>query len=152
MFQFQTGAIKSDRETERAVRGDEFQFQTGAIKREVIVNLVFNLGMFQFQTGAIKRARCCSLRAGLSNCFNSKLVRLKDDEILILINDEIGFNSKLVRLKAWDGHALRRGGLCFNSKLVRLKGMQPRSHTRTRDMFQFQTGAIKSELNRVTMR
>ncbi len=54
--------------------------------------------------------------------FNSKLVRLKEDEAKLDSLKVIGFNSKLVRLKGKTGRRKGFSGLCFNSKLVRLKG------------------------------
>ena len=82
--------------------------------------------MFQFQTGAIKSASAMpQSMAGKS--FNSKLVRLKDkhpNAIFIII-------------------------VCFNSKLVRLK-VSIYLFGGYEHVFQFQTGAIKSQRYQAT--
>ena len=55
-FQFQTGAIKSQYETNlRKSRYYVFQFQTGAIKSGTGDSGLLMSREFQFQTGAIKR-------------------------------------------------------------------------------------------------
>ena len=62
----------------------------------------------------------------------------------ILLNTS--FNSKLVRLKAkMDTSELYRSK-SFNSKLVRLKDEKGFSYAEVPALFQFQTGAIKSEI------
>ena len=53
LFQFQTGSIKSTKETSNVYKTKRFQFQTGSIKRDMLASLA-NAGMFQFQTGSIK--------------------------------------------------------------------------------------------------
>ena len=105
------------------------------------------------------------LHRGIS--FNSKLVRLKDEEVAFpQCHIQIRFNSKLVRLKAilrmkssaflhsFNSKLVRLKGsgffsdlldkLCFNSKLVRLKALQGYQRRIAFRLFQFQTGAIKS--------
>ena len=66
-------------------------------------------------------------------CFNSKLVRLKDEQRMH--PNEQGsntrFNSKLVRLKARSASRAQRDlHLRFNSKLVRLKAARFRQYAR----------------------
>ena len=114
------------------------------------------------------------LRSVTRSCFNSKLVRLKDDKLVEQEATETGFNSKLVRLKGEAQQAFRPDTISFqfqtgaiksvdsedilyirrmsfNSKLVRLKvKYKVRSHMDV-DMFQFQTGAIKSAMNFVNV-
>ena len=78
--------------------------------------------MFQFQTGSIRSLRL--IVATGSTC--------------------VGFNSKLVRLEA----RLNAYVMCllgFNSKLVRLEVRSAPSRCRFTDMFQFQTGSIRSK-------
>ncbi len=100
----------------------EFQFQTGAIKRTHQALAEARKSMFQFQTGAIKSKFHISLKRPPSCSFNSKLVRLKGN------NDT----------------DLRYCYIRFNSKLVRLKANQQALVEYWIEMFQFQTGAIKS--------
>ena len=77
-------------------------------------------------------------------CFNSKLVRLKDADWLLRGKYRSGFNSKLVRLK--DADVLLRGKYHagFNSKLVRLKVKCFAVKLTRSKVFQFQIGSIKS--------
>ncbi len=80
LFQFQSGAIKGGR---REVLGNlviAFQFQSGAIKGSAEIVSDFLSIKFQFQSGAIKGAECPSDQPR-HRCFNSNLVRLKDDKI-----------------------------------------------------------------------
>ena len=53
---------------------------------------------FQFQNGAIKSRNLSDLKDS-KTCFNSKMVRLKDDHTLAEKMLREGFNSKMVRLK-----------------------------------------------------
>ena len=123
MFQFQTGAIKSVLVAQVFNGVDTFQFQTGAIKSDSLT-MPASATKFQFQTGAIKRMRCLSHPLLTLQRFNSKLVRLKGDNIA---GEEcrchLSFNSKLVRLKVWETGGFLYRTVCFNSKLVRLKAV-----------------------------
>ena len=57
-----------------------FQFQTGAIKSCTSAELYgVKPTSFQFQTGAIKSEDGCGESGCGGGCFNSKLVRLKED-------------------------------------------------------------------------
>ena len=53
-FQFQIGAIKSDKHPV-SVKVGRFQFQIGAIKSESLPPRYISRARFQFQIGAIKR-------------------------------------------------------------------------------------------------
>ena len=53
-----------------------FQFQTGAIKSETLQE-IWASDEFQFQTGAIKSENDQRISVMSFPCFNSKLVRLK---------------------------------------------------------------------------
>ena len=111
------------------------------------------------------KGRCCNSVRLRCLCFNSKLVRLKGTELVLLtyagskFQFQTGaikrkslktseatthrFNSKLVRLKvSIRSHALSRNAR-FNSKLVRLKGNCAHRISCAILTFQFQTGAIK---------
>ena len=102
-----------------------FQFQTGSIKRIRDPHRKGHRYLFQFQTGSIKRKYpSLGLLGGCS--FNSKLVRLKVQGKLI---------KDVIRI-------------CFNSKLVRLKGYRLTTREVHCQKFQFQTGSIKSVLNK----
>ena len=63
--------------------------------------------VFQFQTGAIKSSVLLSQNKELLQCFNSKLVRLKEAHVASENFPELCFNSKLVRLKEWELHRAR---------------------------------------------
>ena len=98
--------------------------------------------------------------------FNSKLVRLKVEQLINMKRDlelfqfqtgsiksvdllgmsyqEIGFNSKLVRLKEHPASRLAACNPRFNSKLVRLKEGFDSDCDVFHTEFQFQTGSIKS--------
>ena len=79
-----------------------------------------------------------------TQCFNSKLVRLKVPLSILWQHCLFRFNSKLVRLKAI--YAINTGTqrYRFNSKLVRLKEMHRSQPSNEKPKFQFQTGSIKS--------
>ena len=85
-----------------------FQFQTGAIRSDIDQGIYGGLRGFQFQTGSIKRVMIFRLPQVNGAGFNSKLVRLK---VLSEHDKKIGsacFNSKLVRLKG-QGSSLSKG-------------------------------------------
>ena len=89
MFQFQTGAIKSDRLQARLDDFGTFQFQTGAIKRRPQNRATHPPEpTFQFQTGAIKSA-CEKDIPTESTSFNSKLVRLKAATLLRVSSERV---------------------------------------------------------------
>ena len=99
MFQFHTGSIKreSDTEAHRWVeqsfnsilvrlkaggetnrkRVTEFQFHTGSIKRQMTLYGWFRKWQFQFHTGSIKSLMFMATQGNVKR-FNSILVRLKD--------------------------------------------------------------------------
>ena len=56
-----------------------FRFQTGSIKRTLLESLTEDDFQFRFQTGSIKRGLAESDADIPLRCFDSKLVRLKDD-------------------------------------------------------------------------
>ena len=165
-FQFQTGAIKSILgQAAHQIAVVEFQFQTGAIKsfsrlqdagivyrfNSKLVRLKVGLAVrhpvsrypFQFQTGAIKRFLKTDCPDTWKTSFNSKLVRLKVEEMIAAWSPERRFNSKLVRLKGARSACLSTDLWRFNSKLVRLKGPVSIPPAPPKPLFQFQTGAIK---------
>ena len=123
--------------------------------------------MFQFQTGAI-RSKVSNNKASVDRCFNSKLVRLEDEqpgkvrlrrsmfqfqtgairsELAIKttagVEYSFQFQTGAIRSAGEAGHAL----VCnkrFNSKLVRLEDWIGLSGSQIQTKFQFQTGAIRS--------
>ena len=77
-------------------------------------------GTFRFQTGSIKRSDDFdSMLDELS--FDSKLVRLKGNDITLTSAQVDCFDSKLVRLKDLWGVCESKDVMGFDSKLVRLK-------------------------------
>ena len=76
--------------------------------------------------------------------FNSKLVRLKVQQEVVINLIFNRFNSKLVRLKEVCPEGFGSLDECFNSKLVRLKEVRRCARSFFKKLFQFQTGAIKS--------
>ncbi len=57
----------------------------------------------------------------VNDCFNSKMVRLKEIFNYSQHTEANSFNSKMVRLKVMPDHLKYIPSLCFNSKMVRLK-------------------------------
>ena len=55
LFQFQTGAIKSDEWTEDCPAPASFNSKLVRLKVQVMKNQTLSMLLFQFQTGAIKR-------------------------------------------------------------------------------------------------
>ena len=98
---------------------------------------------FQFQNGAIKRISNHPLKT-YSPSFNSKMVRLKENQTKEEKVNVISFNSKMVRLKVGNGIYDFAPFACFNSKMVRLKGEIGLIGLKAIRWFQFQNGAIKS--------
>ena len=99
----------------------EISFNSKLVRLKVTLDNTSGRDLFQFQIGAIKSTTGVTSVTSFSYCFNSKLVRLKDD-CEEHFGSVIGFNSKLVRLKD-----IRVGDtLCIDTC-----------------KFQFQIGAIK---------
>ena len=125
MFQFQTGAIKSERSVFQLYPKPRFNSKLVRLKEVTRRSLTNRSVWFQFQTGAIKSV-CPSvfpLRAKAG--FNSKLVRLKAAEsgadawrAWTWFQFQTG---AIKRRKDW--RSRQSGQTCFNSKLVRLKGL-----------------------------
>ena len=100
-----------------------FQFQTGSIRSDVHAELPHaKVVRFQFQTGSIRRFHIVPHTILPFQCFNSKLVRLEEQQPTQINPQGFRFNSKLVRLE--ECSYLFRTSLTasFNSKLVRLEG------------------------------
>ena len=76
--------------------------------------------------------------------FNSKVVRLKESDLIVFAKLNAGFNSKVVRLKDSNLLMLEMCVLRFNSKVVRLKEEPILVISLHQMKFQFQSGAIKS--------
>jgi len=76
LFQFQSGAIQSDKLTHGSFIASLFQFQSGAIQRLFAVIRFDGANVFQFQSGAIQSK---TYKNDVSEffCFNSKVVRFK---------------------------------------------------------------------------
>ena len=120
-----------------------FRFQTGSIKSLMRDNDVDFFSQFRFQTGSIKRSDTREQENRYGCCFDSKLVRLKDNDdtrrycwrILFRFQTgsiksatregsvpvDAGFDSKLVRLKETKDLKRCVSVRGFDSKLVRLK-------------------------------
>ena len=79
MFQFQTGSIKSSQETE---------------------DYLNQLDEFQFQTGSIKSVQTPNQRKRVFTCFNSKLVRLKDVEVVKVLALDTKFQFQTGSIKS----------------------------------------------------
>ena len=77
--------------------------------------------VFQFQTGSIRRCRHTSFSTPCHPGFNSKLVRLEANEIVLVRGVNVCFNSKLVRLEVNAEDTDKILLTSFNSKLVRLE-------------------------------
>ena len=77
LFQFQNGAIKSKGNEQAYWRIFSFQFQNGAIKSGDGKFGGLQIAEFQFQNGAIKRSGSSNM-SSVKFCFNSKMVRLKE--------------------------------------------------------------------------
>ena len=77
--------------------------------------------LFQFQSGTVKRTRDLG-QNDIQESFNSKVVRLKEEENFSERPYCLSFNSKVVRLKAFQ----------INMRYIFLK------------KFQFQSGTVKS--------
>ena len=56
--------------------------------------------------------------------FNSTLVQLKANALILLCSSACCFNSTLVQLKAFKNFSLLFIALCFNSTLVQLKAVK----------------------------
>ena len=106
--------------------------------------------LFRFQTGSIKS--CIHRRAHIGSpmgCFDSKLVRLKDELATARISLGIdSFDSKLVRLKGKTRTYIAVSKQRFDSKLVRLKGSTKTIHL----FYRILTGRVKSFLMRLVFR
>ena len=76
--------------------------------------------------------------------FNSKVVRLKVLPAHSPISELSYFNSKVVRLKGFGNRRTRIAKFYFNSKVVRLKVAPAVTVTVVVEVFQFQSGAVKS--------
>jgi len=59
---------------------NQFQFQYGSIKRFISQHLIYLLTMFQFQYGSIK-SQSSNLVLNQCKCFNSNMVRLKEETV-----------------------------------------------------------------------
>ena len=102
MFRFQTGSIKSLRAGTRAGLFSDtvlFRFQTGSIKRHQDFGRTPRKSLFRFQTGSIKSRKPAEHLQFHLTCFDSKLVRLKANSVLLAPHPCESFDSKLVRLK-----------------------------------------------------
>ena len=79
-----------------------FQFQTGAIRSEKGNSYVETVSYkFRFQTGAIRRRISVQLPQELINGFDSKLVRLEVKIRNTILKIMESFDSKLVRLEGF---------------------------------------------------
>ena len=76
-------------------------------------------------------------------CFDSKLVRLKGDNLSDFIIDNHEFQFQTGSIKRGQVWNMRRIMSSFNSKLVRLKVKMKFVYTPISKSFQFQTGSIK---------
>ena len=76
MFQFQTGAIRS--ENAKQIETDQTSFNSKLVRLEVLQSIsdMYVSKSFQFQTGAI-RSREKESKSSVLISFNSKLVRLE---------------------------------------------------------------------------
>ena len=98
--------------------------------------------LFQFQTGSIKRMGWMPAASAACQCFNSKLVRLKDQARTAVARRRRGFNSKLVRLKVQS--VVRRAVAAeFQFQTGSIKSVRYIYLCAWYREFQFQTGSIK---------
>ena len=104
------------------MRPTKFQFQSGSIKTSIMKSYRVWNSLFQFQSGSIKTATCG----------------------IMVLGGSWSFNSNLVRLKHCFCSSITCSNSCFNSNLVRLKLDQIEDTTFPQNMFQFQSGSIKT--------
>ena len=76
-----------------------FQFHNGSIKRVGLGVDKLARMMFQFHNGSIKSVIGLDRGRGFDRCFNSTMVRLKDEVYPVTVSSQTSFNSTMVRLK-----------------------------------------------------
>ena len=96
---------------------------------------------FQFHYGTIKSV-LQSFYPSVLRCFNSTMVRLKDNYKPEDLFGAYGFQFHYGTIKRCTGGTALRGSIRFNSTMVRLKALQQRS-VNFFLLFQFHYGTIK---------
>ena len=100
---------------------------------------------FQFQNGAIK-SKSWANTEGVKESFNSKMVRLKENNWEVFNNLKYSFNSKMVRLKVVVG-GVGLPSVSFQFQNGAIKSQLRKAFDVWFDAFQFQNGAIKRFLS-----
>ena len=107
VFRFQTGSIKSKRKHFLLHVVLSFRFQNGSIKslRMQVTHLKRN--SFRFQNGSIKRFSSARNQHYLLRCFDSKMVRLKDELTPAFIENLAAFRFQTGSIKSQKQHPQR---------------------------------------------
>ena len=79
------------------------------------------------------------------------MVRLKVNTGIQISTDDVSFNSNMVRLKGLQHCRFVCCRCRFNSNMVRLKAVQIPAEIFSDTLFQFQYGAIKSNVEKIKM-
>ena len=98
-FQFQIGSIKSEGQAACHYLLFQFQFQIGSIKSKDAPRRLYDVVKFQFQIGSIKRGASIPHCRGFEIAFQFQIGSIKRSCPITQQTKRVSFNSKLVRLK-----------------------------------------------------